>query len=76
MVFLQGSAEASLCKYSLFLLRAALTPAEQKGPPWSTFLLLYELLDEYALHLIQVLSQIRLLHEQPITWRAAVPADV
>ncbi len=56
VVVLQGSAEASLCKYGLYLLRAALTPAAHKALPWSTFLVLYELLDEYALHLIQVPS--------------------
>ena len=50
----QGSPEASLCKFGLFLLRAALPLADMKAQPWSTFLSLYELLDEYALHLIQV----------------------
>lgn len=51
---LQGCTEASTCKYGLFLLRAALSPAAKKAPPWSSFLALYELLEEYALHLIQV----------------------
>ena len=62
---LQGSTETSLCKYGLYLLRAALPPAAQKAPPWSTFLVLYELLDEYALHLIQVTSHPPLLPWQP-----------
>ena len=53
-VGMQGSPEASLCKFGLFLLRAALPPADVNSPPWSAFLSLYELLDEYALHLIQV----------------------
>lgn len=53
-LLLQGSTQSSLCKYGLSLLRAALPPAAQKAPPWSAFLALYELLDEYALHLIQV----------------------
>ena len=43
-----------MCKYGLFLLRAALPQAAQKALPWSAFLVLQELLDEYALHLIQV----------------------
>ena len=53
-LLLQGSTQSSLCKYGLSLLRAALPSAAQKAPPWSAFLALYELLDEYALHLIQV----------------------
>ena len=57
---MQGSMEASLCKYGLYLLRAALPPAAQKAPPWATFLVLYKLLDEYALHLIQVLLKLPL----------------
>ena len=55
---LQGSPEASLCKFGLFLLRAALPPADVDAQPWSIFLCLYELLDEYALHLIQVLQEL------------------
>ena len=51
---MQGSPEASLCKFGLFLLQAALPPADLKAQPWSIYLSLYELLDEYALHLIQV----------------------
>jgi len=54
MLSLQGSREASVCKYGVHLLRAALPADDKKAPPWATFLLLYELLDEYALHLIQV----------------------
>ena len=53
-LLLQGSTQSPLCKYGLSLLQAALPPAAQKAPPWSSFLALYELLDEYALHLIQV----------------------
>ena len=53
-VGMQGSPEASLCKVGLCLLRAALPPTDMNAQPWSTFLSLYELLDEYALHLIQV----------------------
>jgi len=54
MLSLQGSREASVCKYGAHLLRAALPADDKKAPPWATFLSLYELLDEYALHLIQV----------------------
>ena len=54
MLSLQGSREASVCKYGIHLLRAALSADFKNEPPWATFLLLYELLDEYALHLIQV----------------------
>lgn len=72
---LQASAEASLRKYGLYLLQAALPSGAQKAPPWSPFLVLYELLDEYALHLIQVLLQTLLLPWQSACWKAQLPHD-
>ncbi|BDA44330.1 Uncharacterized tRNA/rRNA methyltransferase YfiF at C-terminar half [Coccomyxa sp. Obi] len=49
-----GSAEHATCKKGLCLLRAALPSAAVEEAPWSVFLSLYELIDEYPLHLIQV----------------------
>lgn len=51
---MQGSTDSVTCKKGLHLLRAALPPAAAKEIPWSAFLSLYELLDEYSLHLIEV----------------------
>ncbi len=51
---MQGSTEQVTCKKGLYLLRAALPSAAIKEAPWSVFLSLYELIDEYPLHLIEV----------------------
>ncbi len=41
-------------KRGVYLLKAALPTAAVREAPWSTFLSLHELLDEYPLHLIEV----------------------
>ncbi len=53
---MQGSSEPATCKKGFYLLRAALPSAAVKEAPWSVFLSLYELIDEYPLHLVQVRS--------------------
>lgn len=50
----QGSVDAVDNKRGIFLLKAALPPAVAREGSWVTFLALYELLDEYPLHLIEV----------------------
>jgi hypothetical protein len=50
----QGSKEGADSKRGLHLLRAALPVAAAREAPWLMFLTLYELLDEYPLHLIEV----------------------
>ena len=49
----QAGRDATIAKSALFLLRRALPPAALRQPPWSTFLSLYELLDEIPLYLIE-----------------------
>jgi hypothetical protein len=51
---LQASTEPADDKRGVYLLRAALPSAALREAPWSIFLSLYELLDEYPLHLIEV----------------------
>jgi hypothetical protein len=52
----QASRDPAERKGALCLLRFALPRAALRQPPWSAFLSLYELLDEIALYLIEVLS--------------------
>ena len=49
----QASRDGTACKCALCLLRRALPPAALRQPPWSTFLSLFELLEEIPLYLIE-----------------------
>ena len=44
-------------KRAFYLLQKALIEPELNSPPWSLFLLLYDVLEEHAIHLIEVRSE-------------------